>query len=154
MHIDVHDILVESIGHNRTYTITGEQPKFESVVLSQPIDGTVTIGHLEDGVMANGRVQTAITLECHRCLCTFDRPVSVRFSQIFAKNPDPKDDALPIIDDQIDLAPVIESEIILSLPIKVLHDPDCPGIIDALPEYTDHTKAPRLSTQAHIKKGK
>ena len=40
-----------------------------------------------------------------------------------------------IVDGVIDIAPLIEQEIILNIPIKVLCRPDCPGIQDAAGKY-------------------
>ncbi|HEY6736974.1 MAG TPA: YceD family protein [Candidatus Saccharimonadia bacterium] len=127
MHINVRDFLAESVGYSRAYTISGERPQLESVVLTDDIAGEVTIAHLEGpSVLVKGHVKSGIQLECHRCLRTFSRPVEVKFKQVFAEQPE--DDDMPIIDREIDLAPLVEQEILLSLPIKILDRPDCPGI--------------------------
>lgn len=152
MHINVRDFLAESVGFSRAYAISGEQPELESVQLTEAINGDVTIAKLpEASVLVEGGISTAIQLECHRCLRTFTRPVSVRFKQIFAE--EPKDDDLPIVDSEIDLAPMMEQEILLSLPIKILDRPDCPGI--ETPSEDDSDKpGTSLKDRARITKGK
>jgi uncharacterized metal-binding protein YceD (DUF177 family) len=150
MHINVRDILAEAVGYSRAYKITGERPTLESVRLAKDIEGEVTISRLDSGLLARGQVSTEIELVCHRCLRTFTRPTTVKFEQLFAE--DPGDDELPIIDRTIDLAPLIEQEILLSLPIKILHAENCQGVENAT-EYTKEDEGIRLKNQARITKG-
>jgi len=76
--------------------------------------------------LVSGRIETDIELECHRCLTTFERHIVLNFSQPFSEQP--SDDEMPIVGNEIDLAPTIEQEIVVSLPIKQLCEVDCrPG---------------------------
>ena len=150
MQISVRDILVESVGYSRAYKITGEKPDLETVLLTSPLDGELSIARLDGGVLVRGHVKGSVELECHRCLRTFERPFELNLSQLFAA--DPGDDEMPIIDDLIDLAPLVEQEIVLSLPIKILCRPDCQGIENAGVKYTRDNPA-RLGDQARITKG-
>jgi len=139
MHINVRDILAESTGYSRSYKISGEQPDLKDLQLIKPIEGEITISRLDDGLLARGHISTEIELECHRCLRTFNHPITISFSQLFSTAPG--DDELPIGDrDTIDLAPLIEQEIALNIPIKVLCRPDCPGITYDAPEKNHITK--------------
>jgi uncharacterized protein len=151
MHINVRDILVESVGYSRAYKITGERPKLENVRLKADIEGETTISKLEAGLLVRGSVSTEIELECDRCLRTFTRPITVTFSQLFAEHPG--DDELPVVDGIIDLAPLAEQEILLHLPIKILHDPHCRGIENAAGKYTKGDTSTSLRSQARITKG-
>lgn len=152
MHINVRDFLAESVGYSRAYKIAGEHPQLENVRLTSDIEGELTVARLETNVLVKGRLTTEIELECHRCLRTFNRPVAVSFRQIYAENP--VDDELPIVDNEIDLAPLTEQEIILSLPIKILHSPDCTGVEGTESRYTNNDDTNRLKNQARIRKGK
>lgn len=152
MHINVSDILAEDLGFNRTFTITDEHPDFDQITLTKPISGEVQIARLDNGIIANGRVSGAIELECHRCLRSYNRPVTVHFKQLFTEKP--KDDEMPIdAEAQIDLAEILQQEILLSLPIKHLCRKDCPGVEDApaglVSDGPDHS----LGTNARITKG-
>jgi len=151
MHINVRDILVKSVGYSQAYKISGERPNLEGVRLTSDFEGEVTISRLDSGLSVRGGISTTIASECDRCLCTFERPAKVNFSQRFAEVPD--DDEMPITDRHIDLAPLVEQEIILSLPIKTLCKPDCGGIENAPEKYTKEDTDNSLSTQARIKKG-
>ncbi len=152
MHINVSDILIESVGYSRIYTVSGERPELADVRLTQDIEGEISISRLDDSLLVRGHLQTEIELECHRCLSTFTRPIRISLSQEFASRP--VDDQMPITDGQINLAPLIEQEIILSLPIKHLCRPDCPGIVEAAGKHitsTDTSSRPmsraRITTQ-------
>ncbi len=151
MHINVHDILAKDLGFQRSYTIHGERPVFKDVKLVADLEGQLHISRSESGLLVNGTIKTEIELECHRCLRTFHCPVTVTFSQSYRQ--DPGDDDLPIVDGQIDLVPLIEQEILVSLPIKILCRPDCSGIEGLAGEYTGDKASTRLQDQARITKG-
>lgn len=126
MRIDVRDILIEDTGFSRSFAFADERPELDNVTLTAPIDGEVTITKLEDTVQAEGRFETTIELECHRCLRTFELPVRHSFSRSYAEQP--SDDDLPIDNCEIDIAEAIRDEILVRLPLKLLCQPDCPGI--------------------------
>jgi len=70
----------------------------------------------------------------------------VKFRQVFTNRP--QDDEQPIEHPgSIDLAPVIDQEIILSLPIKILCRPDCPGITAPSSPNKQTKGSPRGRTQ-------
>jgi uncharacterized metal-binding protein YceD (DUF177 family) len=151
MHINVRDILSESVGYSRAYKISGERPSLEHVRLTKDIEGEITISRLDSGLLVQGSLASELELNCDRCLSTFTRPTRVRFKQLYAK--EPVDDEMPITDQSIDLAPLAEQEFLLDLPIKLLHDPNCPGITDAPAKYTKEDNGNRLLDQARITKG-
>ena len=151
MHINVRDILIESVGYNRAYKISGERPALESVALTQDIEGEISIARLDESLLVRGQLSTEIQLECHRCLSTFSRPTRFSLTQEYALTPG--DDQLPIVDDTIDIADLVEQEIILNTPIKVLCRLDCPGIQDAAARYTKEDNPTRVGSRARITKG-
>lgn len=127
MHINVREILAESVGSQRSYKVAGERPQLEHSRLLADLEGEFTISRLDSGLLVSGRLETEVELECHRCLRSFSHPVRLSFQQAYAD--DPGDDELPIErDGSIDLAPAVDQEIVLSLPIKILCRPDCSGI--------------------------
>jgi uncharacterized protein len=152
MHINVRDILVESVGYSRTYKITGERPDLDDVKLTRDIEGEISISRLDSSLLVRGHLMTEIELECHRCLSTFTRPVEFTLKQEYAEAPE--DEQMPMDGDVIDIAPLVEQEIILGLPIKILCRPDCPGIKEAQGRYTkEEDIGVRLADRAHITKG-
>jgi len=153
MHINVQDILAEEVGYRRTFTITGERPSFESIQLTQDIEGEITISRVDAGLLVRGRIATQIELTCDRCLSTFNRPVRVELSQIYSEQPKPEEEEMPIEDGGLDMAPLIEQDILVSLPIKLICRPDCRGVENASAEYTSGKTGTQLQNQARITKG-
>ena len=152
MHINVRDILVKELGHSQTFTITDERPEFDQLTLTKPVSGEVKISRLDTGLVVSGRVSCHIELECHRCLRSFARPVNVKFEQLFSEKP--IDDEMPIDElDSIDLAPLLQQEILLNLPIKILCRRDCPGVEDAPQDLISDGPDHSLGTNARITKG-
>jgi uncharacterized protein len=126
MKINIADILAQDLGYNRQFNIEGEALDLELVKLTSPVNGEFTVFRSESGLLVSGRIETDIELECHRCLTTFERHIVLNFSQPFSEQP--SDDEMPIVGNEIDLAPTIEQEIVVSLPIKQLCEVDCAGI--------------------------
>lgn len=151
MHINVRDILIESVGHSRIYKISGECPDLESVKLVRDIEGEISISRLDTSLLVRGHLNSAIQLECHRCLSTFIRPTQFNLVQEYAELPG--DEQMLITDDVIDIAELVEQEIILGTPIKVLCRPDCLGIQDAAETYTKEDNNTRIANRARITKG-
>jgi uncharacterized protein len=134
MHININDILAQDIGYSRSYEIQGEMPALELVKLVAPITGSFTLTRTEQGVFAAGKIKTTIELECHRCLNAYNHHVELGFAQSFCEQPGDED--MPITKGSIDLAPVIDQEIAVRLPIKLLCSVDCEGVPGASKEYT------------------
>ena len=151
MHVKVQEFLAKDVGYRRTFAITGERPSFDGLTLTKDVDGEITISRIDDGLLVNGNLTTELELVCDRCLRSFKRPVRLSFQQGYRDQPDA--DNLPIERDSIDLAPLIEQELIVSLPIKLLDRPDCPGI--AAETKADSAPAPsmRVADRARITKG-
>lgn len=149
MHISVRDILAEELGFHRTFAIQGERPELANVILTKPIDGEATLTKTQTGIMVRGWIQTEIELECHRCLSTFRHPVKLNFRQTFEERPG--DDDLPIEAGKIDLAPSLEQEILVSLPIKLICSQDCTGVPGSDAYQPKHQS---LKDQARIKERK
>src|ERR1035437_7557257 len=118
MHINARDILVESVGYSRTYKISSERPSLEAVILTRDIEGEISISRLDNSLLVRGHLATEIELECHRCLSTFSRPAEFSLKQEYAEKP--VDEQMPFEGDVLDIAPLVEQEIILGLPIKIL----------------------------------
>lgn len=101
----------------------------EDVELAEPIDGEVVITtYSPQHFAAHVRARATVERECDRCLVHYDYPVELNLSTEFA---DSEEDAeWPIDKNSIDLAEPVRQEILLRLPIKSLHAPDCKGILD------------------------
>ena len=87
-----------------------------------------------EGVLATGTATAATVGECSRCLDPLSGTVEVRFTELFAY-PDSateattdEDEVSRLVDDLIDLEPVVRDAVVLALPQVPLCSPDCKGL--------------------------
>ncbi len=127
MHINVTDILAQDEGYRKSFEIVDETIELEDLALAENLNGTLTVGRTEAGLAVDGNFRTAVMLECHRCLREFAFPEELKLRGDYSFKPD--EDQWPIAkDNTIDLAGLVEQEIVVGIPIKQLCQPDCPGL--------------------------
>jgi uncharacterized protein len=93
----------------------------------------VTLESFFGGVMVTGTVAAPWQGTCRRCAEPVEGMLQVavreRFCEPGAEYGDPDDDeAYPIVDDELDLAPMIRDALALELPLTPLCTPDCRGL--------------------------
>jgi uncharacterized protein len=107
------------------------------------IDLDVRLESVAEGVLVSGSATGTADGECARCLRDISVPVSADLRELYAY-PDSTtaattdDDEYPrLIDDLIDLEPLVRDEIVLTLPLAPLCRPDCPGLCSECGERFD-----------------
>ena len=73
----------------------------------------------ENALLVTGQLRTPATLQCSRCLKTFDWPVQVKHFVVHRELTG---------EDFVDLTEDIREDIILELPLRALCRPDCRGL--------------------------
>ena len=91
------------------------------------VELNVRLESVHEGILATGDVYTTAKGECSRCLDELNTPVEVDFQELFAYSGTEEDD-FRVLDDQIDLEPVIRDAIVLSLPFQPVCSQDCLGL--------------------------
>lgn len=94
----------------------------------------IRLESVSEGVLVSG-VATGIALgECARCLTDIEVPVRADLRELYAY-PDSTtaattddDEILRLIDDLIDLEPLVRDEIVLTMPLAPVCREDCPGL--------------------------
>jgi DUF177 domain-containing protein len=82
-----------------------------------------------DGVLVSAQLQAPIRAECGRCLQPVTDSLDVSWSELYAYEPDPDDEDLPVIDgDLIDLEPALRDAVVLALPLNPVCREDCAGL--------------------------
>ncbi|HUC20037.1 MAG TPA: DUF177 domain-containing protein [Candidatus Polarisedimenticolaceae bacterium] len=127
MQVDVSDILRRGEGAQEEFIIDDETPGLEGLEMASPINGTVRIIGTSTGVLASGKLEAAVMLECSRCLKAYAQTVQFRLQAEFEDHPDEEQF---LIDRQgkIDLAEPLRQELEVRLPLKALCQDDCTGI--------------------------
>ncbi|MBP2476997.1 uncharacterized protein JOF53_005869 [Crossiella equi] len=110
-----------------------------------------------EGVLISGSVSGPTTGECSRCLDPFEDSVEIKLTELYAY-PDSateastdEDEVSRVVDDLIDLEPVVRDSLLTALPSSPLCEPDCRGLCpecggkwaDLGPNHTHETMDPR-----------
>lgn len=98
------------------------------------IDLDLQLQAVSEGVLVTGTVHADTVGECSRCLEPFTGSVDLYLTELFAypnsvtEATTEEDEVYRIVDDEIDLEPVIVDAVGLELPLQPLCSDDCAGL--------------------------
>ncbi|AZI58265.1 DUF177 domain-containing protein [Nakamurella antarctica] len=96
-----------------------------------------------EGVMVSGTAISRAKGECARCLTDIDIPVGADLRELYAypnslTAQTTEEDEIPLlVDELIDLEPLVRDEIVVQMPLAPLCRPDCPGLCSVCGERLD-----------------
>lgn len=119
-------------------TMTVGEPLGVPDVITVPKGAEVTIDLLlesvVEGVLVSGTAAAPLVGECSRCLDPISDEVEVEVTELFAY-PDSttdettdEDEVSRLVDDKIDLRPLVRDAVVLALPLVPLCREDCEGL--------------------------
>ena len=82
---------------------------------------------LHDGILIDVTVSGEAEAECVRCLADVSLPIRVEIQELFAYSEDEAFD-YTVIDEHVDLEPVVRDSVVLSLPFQPVCQKDCLGL--------------------------
>lgn len=126
MTIQVESILQGDIGSRETFNVHDEPAPAmdpEDPEVTAPLDGSITITHDPQGSAVNGKLTTAVKLDCDRCMSEYEYEVAASVEGMFQDRPN--EDSWPIVDGGINLDPLIRESIVLAVPARKLCKSDC-----------------------------
>jgi uncharacterized protein len=112
-----------------------------AVPAGEPVKLNLRLESVVEGVLVSGTVITRAIGECARCLDEIVRPVGADLRELYAypgsvTAQTTEDDEIPIIvDELIDLEPLVRDEIVTQMPLAPLCRPDCPGLCSICGEH-------------------
>lgn len=112
--------------------------------------GKAVISRTPQGLLTRVHLQGATPAECVRCLWTFDQPLQVYFTELYAFTPRSISESDLLLPESgvIDLAPLAREYLILEIPISPLCTSECRGLClicgDNLNESTCHHEVDSL----------
>jgi uncharacterized protein len=137
--IDTRD-LGRRPGSSRDYHRSAPSPEHlgDQDVIGVPVGEDVELDLLlesvVEGVLVSGTATAPTVGECSRCLEPLSGQVQVRLTELYAY-PDSateastdEDEVSRIVDDLIDLEPIVRDAVVLALPQVPLCSPDCLGL--------------------------
>jgi len=105
---------------------------FYSMSLCEPIQLTGELESNDGNIYLSGVLTTKVKVACDRCMCdliyNIESEVTESFGSIIVGK---ADDPEPISQTTIDLDPIIEEALLISLPMKALCDSNCKGMCTA-----------------------
>jgi uncharacterized protein len=134
-----------------------------------PIDLDLRLESVLEGVLVSGSADVEVTAECARCLDPFEWQQEFDLTELFrypttdargavVVEEDESEDPLPVLlDDSIDLEPVLRDAVVLDLPLAPLCREDCLGLcavcgvrLETDPGHTHETSDPRWAALAAL----
>ena len=109
----------------------------ENAVFLTPVTADVIVKKVGDEILIKGRIATALSFVCSRCLSPFEFPVDSRFDIVyFPEEMDLMTEQLESDDvnqyyydsRKVDLHEIVLEQLNLTFPAKPLCSPDCQGI--------------------------
>jgi uncharacterized protein len=102
---------------------------YETVEFSKPINFSGVISLIQDIFELNGKATTEILLTCSRCLNKFPYYIEMDIEEKLSTSASNEDiEIISIKDDKIDIYQIIESNLVMQLPIKRLCSESCKGL--------------------------
>jgi uncharacterized protein len=98
------------------------------------MDVDVLLESVVEGVLVSGTASGPTNGECSRCLDPLSGRVEVELTELFAypnsvtEETTDEDEVPRLVDDRIDLEPVVRDAVVLALPQVPLCSPDCAGL--------------------------
>ena len=144
MHIDISDLLGKRVTEKKVdVSFEGKDIIFEGEEISfaEPVNIKGTFKLTDRIVDFQGTLSTTLSLTCSRCLEKFNYPLEIEVNEEFSKQGNDKDNDIIIINsDRVDFEPIIETNIILSLPMKRLCSEECKGLCFGCGTNLNHSK--------------
>jgi uncharacterized protein len=128
-------------------TVPSDVPIGYEGVVAVPVGGEVDLDlrleSVAEGVLISGSVHAVATGECSRCLIDLEVEVEAPLRELYAY-PDSttaettdEDEVPRLVDDLIDVFPLVVDELVLALPMVPLCSPDCAGLCAGCGERLD-----------------
>lgn len=99
----------------------------DSRLVDLPVEVAIHLESLSNGIVVSGSAEATWAGECRRCLRPIRDRLEVDFDELYQQVPD-NPDAYAIVNDQIDLLPMVRENVLLAIPLGALCRPDCPGL--------------------------
>jgi uncharacterized protein len=105
-----------------------------AVPVGAEVDVDVLLESVVEGVLVSGTASAPTSGTCSRCLDPIDDRVEVELTELFAYpfsatvETTDEDEVPRLVDDRIDLEPVVRDAVVLTLPQVPLCSPDCAGL--------------------------
>lgn len=126
MRVDVAPLRGAEVGETLDYSVAAASPELADLTGLANLTAAGTVTKLEDRLLVTGSVEAALPLTCARCLKEFDQALAAVYREEFA--PNPTDEQFAYQGNRLSLAPMLRTVLLLAVPLRPLHQPDCRGL--------------------------
>lgn len=123
-------LLEATLGTTRQIELDYPTIQVADDVMLSPLQGEFTATRTSEGIYLYGSLQSAIAVECVRCLESFMYPIKIELDELVYYPPSSAPDGELVIKDTgiVDLAPLIRELALLEVPMQPICKPDCLGL--------------------------
>lgn len=128
--LNVGFIIHEEVGYSAQFPFDFPKIRLGDDLDLRDFHGAVDIGRTPQGLLVNGQFAGATSLECARCLRSFEDELQWDMTELYAFHEKSVSDSGLIVpeDAHLDLEPLVRDYALLEIPISPLCRPDCKGL--------------------------
>jgi uncharacterized protein len=131
MKYQLSSLVTASLGTRTTINVQERAVTLDEDLEVEFLQGEIQFTRVNNGIYAQGRLQTQVDLTCVRCLEPFSHPLDVEIAERYLFSPRDvveESDYLIAPDGTVDLTEPTREQIWVSLPIQPLCRSDCQGL--------------------------
>jgi uncharacterized protein len=130
LHLNVGFVVAQSAGFSRDIPFDLAQINISPDLHLSNLTGVVRVTRTPQGILLQVDFKASISLECVRCLTSFEQSLNTNFTELYAFSQRYVTDSGLIMPETgiIDLTPVLREYFLLEIPISPLCRPDCKGL--------------------------
>ncbi len=122
-HLEVHPVRLQG---ELTIAELDIDTRDDVIQLAEPLEYDLEVQKLEGGLLVQGSLRLRLQCQCVRCLKRFQS--TLELAPWTSHLPFQGEDAVPIVNDCVDLTPVVREDILLEFPQHPLCDSNCSGL--------------------------
>jgi uncharacterized protein len=130
LRLNVGFVVAQSAGFSRDIPFDLPQISIPPDLHVSGLTGVARFTRTPQGILLQMDFKASISLECVRCLTSFQQTLNINFTELYAFSQRYVTDSGLIMPETgiIDLSPVLREYILLEIPISPLCQPDCNGL--------------------------
>ncbi len=127
--VDVRELLGEP-GSKETLSFSEAVPglALELVRVDEAIAFDLSVTAMEDGVLVEGTLEGRYVTVCRKCLREDTHPFGFRAAELYQHPPGVPEQRYVVLEETIDLDPLVRDNVLLELPLNPKCSDDCAGL--------------------------
>jgi uncharacterized protein len=154
--LNVGFIVHQTVGYSREFPFDFPFVSLPPDIRLENLSGYARVTRTAQGLLIQLKLTADTLVECARCLTEFHQPLVTDITDLYAFTTNSVTDSGLILPEngKINLTPMVRDEMLLSIPINPICQPDCKGLCPICGEYLNESTCnhdqvesdPRLET--------